>query len=50
MPANNNPPTSNTAKGQEYQQLVRKIADRVWEIWREDLRQGKERRGSERKQ
>jgi hypothetical protein len=30
--------------------LVRKIADRVWEMWREDLRQGKERRGSERKQ
>jgi hypothetical protein len=29
---------------------VRKIADRVWEMWQKDLRQGKERRGSERKQ
>lgn len=49
MPEKNNP-TNNPAKGQEYQELVRKIADRVWEMWREDLRHGKERRGSERKQ
>jgi hypothetical protein len=49
MPANNNSNTS-SAKSQEYQELVRKIADRVWEMWRQDLRQGKERRGSERKQ
>ena len=49
MPANNNSNDS-SAKGQEYQELVRKIADRVWEMWQKDLRQGKERRGSGRKQ
>lgn len=48
MPANNNPKDS-AAKAQEYQELVRKIAERVWELWRQDLRQGQERRGSGRR-
>jgi hypothetical protein len=43
MPANNQA-TNNAAKGQEYQELVRKIADRVWELWRQDMRQNQERR------
>jgi hypothetical protein len=46
----NNPSNNSATKAQEYQELVRKIADRVWEMWRQDLRQGQERRGSERKQ
>jgi hypothetical protein len=43
MPANNEPKSS-AAKGQEYQELVRKIADRVWELWRQDMRLNQERR------
>ena len=43
--AANNQPKDSAAKGQEYQELVRKIADRVWEIWRKDMRQNQERRG-----
>jgi hypothetical protein len=45
MPANNQPKDS-AAKAQEYQELVRKIADRVWELWRRDMRQNQERRGA----
>ena len=44
MPANNQ--SKDSAKAQEYQELVRKIADRVWEIWRRDMRQNQERRGA----
>lgn len=43
MPENNQP-KNNTAKGQEYQELVRKIADRVWEMWRRDMRLNQERK------
>jgi hypothetical protein len=44
MPANNQPKDS-AVKAQEYQQLVRKIADQVWELWRRDMRHNQERRG-----
>jgi len=30
----------------DHQQLVQKIADRVWEMWKEQLRLDNERRGS----
>jgi len=29
----------------EYEKLLRQVADRVWEMWREDLRRSRERRG-----
>lgn len=32
----------------EYQQMVEKIADRVWEIMKQTARQEKERRGTDR--
>lgn len=33
----------------EYQDLVKRIADRVWEIMKQNARQEKERRGADRK-
>jgi len=47
MPANN--AKSSAAKTQDYQTLVRKIADRVWELWRQELRQSQERRSQGRR-
>jgi hypothetical protein len=44
-----NKPKDKTDKNQDYQQLVRKIADRVWEMWQEDMRRGRERRGQVRR-
>jgi hypothetical protein len=46
MPANIQSKDS-AAKAQEYQEFVRKIADRVWELWRRDMRQNQERRGAQ---
>jgi hypothetical protein len=48
MPANNDAKGS-TTKNEEYQALVRKIADRVWELWRKDMRQSQERQGQVRR-
>jgi hypothetical protein len=31
----------------EYRKLVQKVADKVWALWREELRRERERRGSE---
>jgi hypothetical protein len=43
--AGNNGQKNDAAKTQEYQELLRKVAERVWELWREDMRRGQERRG-----
>jgi hypothetical protein len=32
---------------QEYQKLVQRVADRVWQMWREEMRRERERRGNE---
>jgi hypothetical protein len=31
----------------EYRKLVQQVADKVWALWREELRRERERRGSE---
>jgi hypothetical protein len=31
----------------EYRKMVERVADKVWEIWREELRRERERRGNE---
>jgi hypothetical protein len=43
--AGNNGQKDNAAKMQEYQELLRKVAERVWELWREDMRRSQERQG-----
>ncbi|MDZ4764665.1 MAG: hypothetical protein SGI73_08935 [Chloroflexota bacterium] len=35
--------------GQEYNQLVRRLTDRVWQMWIIELRQDRERRGQRRR-
>jgi hypothetical protein len=40
---NNAQTTSN--RGKHYQELVRKLSERVWQMWQEELRQERERRG-----
>jgi hypothetical protein len=30
----------------DWQELTRRVAERVWELWREDLRRERERRGA----
>jgi hypothetical protein len=32
------------AKNQDFESLVRRVTERVWELWREDLRRNRERR------
>lgn len=32
---------------QKYQRLVRRVAERVWQLWREELRRSRERRGGQ---
>lgn len=41
---NKNPTQLRKQSEAEYQQVVQKIADRVWEIWKEQLRRENERR------
>jgi hypothetical protein len=48
MPSSNNAKDS-AAKAQQYQELVRKVTERVWELWRQDMRRGQERRTSTRR-
>lgn len=47
---NNQRPTNQTQSNQPLNQdaLVQKVVDRVWELWREDLRRERERRGHKR--
>ena len=45
-----NPASSASAQtartGRDYDKLVRQVADRVWQLWREELRRTRERQGS----
>jgi hypothetical protein len=46
MPAKQ--PKSNTdtsTKSKDYETLLRQVSDRVWELWRDDLRRAQERGG-----
>jgi len=45
MPGNSSGQKDSAAKAQEYQELVRKVADRVWELWRQEMRRSQERKG-----
>ena len=31
------------------EELIRRVAERVWQLWREDLRRDRERRGQKRR-
>ncbi len=31
-------------QGQDFESLARRVTERVWEMWREDLRRNRERR------
>lgn len=49
MPANgqsnqNQQNTGSQPQSQDFETLVRRVSDRVWELWREDLRRNRERR------
>ncbi len=45
MPANGQTSRTNGASQQDYQKLVRQVAERVWQLWREEARRNRERRG-----
>jgi len=47
MPAQEQQPDQSSVNAQppSYQELVRQIAQRVWELWQQDLRREQERRG-----
>jgi hypothetical protein len=34
----------NQPQNQNFESLVRRVTERVWELWREDLRRSRERR------
>jgi|FLYN01.1.fsa_nt_gi hypothetical protein len=34
---------SPNGKGTDYDRLVRQVADRVWQLWREELRRARQR-------
>jgi hypothetical protein len=36
---------SNNQKIKDQQELIERVAKRVWELWQEDLRRDRERRG-----
>jgi hypothetical protein len=38
-------PQINSAQDETRQKLVERVAKRVWELWREELRRDRERRG-----
>ena len=38
---------SSPTGSEEYRKLVQQVADKVWTLWREELRRERERRGSE---
>jgi len=39
-----NQPANDQAKSQDFESLVRRVTERVWELWRQDLRRNRERR------
>ena len=47
--AANNSSANSSDKNDNYQEKVRKIADRIWKIWQKDLRNERERRGKKRR-
>lgn len=49
MPANSSGQKDSATKAREYQELLRKVTERVWELWREDMRRGQERQGQVRR-
>ncbi|MCC6891507.1 MAG: hypothetical protein IT321_01715 [Anaerolineae bacterium] len=38
-------PNSTSRPAKDYETLLRQVSDRVWELWREDLRRAQERNG-----
>jgi hypothetical protein len=51
MPGSSRQKRIRLSNGQHVDQdeLVRRVANRVWELWREDLRRERERRGTQRR-
>jgi hypothetical protein len=51
MPGSSRQKRIRLSNGQQVDQdeLVRRVANRVWELWREDLRRERERRGTQRR-
>lgn len=43
MPEPTSPPPSSQAADPAYQRLVQQVADRVWKLWQQELRQERER-------
>ena len=39
------PTQSSSTSSPSYEELVRKVAQRVWEMWQQDVRRESERRG-----
>jgi len=37
--------TSSTRQAMDYETLLRLVSERVWELWREDMRRNRERGG-----
>lgn len=44
MPQNTSSQDKQSISQVEYQNLVRRVAEKVWELWREELRRDRERR------
>lgn len=42
--ATNAPTSGATSDPQEYQKLVQRVADKVWVLWRQEMRRESERR------
>lgn len=40
----------NTRQAMDYETLLRRVYERVWELWRDDMRRNKERSGKARRQ
>jgi len=38
-----NTDSSNRSANKDYETLLRQVSDRVWELWRDDLRRAQER-------
>jgi len=43
MPAKAPKLNSNSTKAMDYETLLRRVSERVWELWQEDLRRNRER-------
>jgi hypothetical protein len=44
--ANTTPPGGSGNEQQDLEKLAKQVADRVWKLWQEELRQSRERRKS----